>query len=118
MSRRILLSSVAVVLILGGTVLADAVGGPKSGTHVVDGNSTDTFTVVFRGGDCARVIVSGDGDTDLDLFVYDQSGNRVAFDDDDTDFCVASWVPRRTGRFTIRVVNRGGVYNRYTITTN
>lgn len=118
MSRKTLLGSVAVVLMFGACALAGAVGGPERGASRVDAYSTNTHTVVFRGGECARVIVSGDGDTDLDLYVYDECGNRVAFDDDCTDYCVASWVPRWTGRFTIRVVNRGSVYNRYTITTN
>jgi hypothetical protein len=53
-----------------------------------------------------------------DLYVYDENGNQVAADDDLTDECFVSWVPRWTGVFTIRIVNRGSVYNRYRLTTN
>lgn len=95
-----------------------AVGGPKYTTEVVRAHSTDRYTISFRAGQTAEVGVSGDGDTDLDLYVYDSNGNLIAKDDDYTDTCYVSWTPRWTGNFTIKVVNRGGVANRYVILTN
>lgn len=115
--RRMLLAAVAVGLV-GLTASAGAVGGPKESTTRVKARTTDVYTVNFRGGESARVVVDGDGDTDLDVYVYDHNGNQVAKDDDNTDYCVVSWTPRVTGSFTIRVVNRGGVWNEYKITTN
>lgn len=76
---------------------------------------TKTYTMTFYRGNRAEVWVSGDGDTDLDLYVYDPYGNRVAYDDDATDECYASWNVRYTGRYTIKVVNRGSVYNDFSI---
>lgn len=64
------------------------------------------------------VIVNGDGDTDLDLYVYDENGNLMGKDIDYSDYCVVSWTPRWTGPFTIKIKNRGSVYNRYKIYTN
>jgi hypothetical protein len=64
------------------------------------------------------VYVSGDGDTNLDLYIYGQSGNHVAYDDDLTDKCLCPWVPNWTGVFRIAVKNRGGTSNLYTIETN
>jgi hypothetical protein len=61
------------------------------------------------------VTVRGDGDTDLDLYIVNENGVRVAYDDDLSDHCVAVWMPPRTGRYFIRVVNLGDVYNRYRI---
>lgn len=85
----------------------------------VNAFSTDRFEPIwFRAGEFARVTVSGDGDTDLDLYVYDAAGNLVARDDDRTDQCIATWVPRRSGWFYIQVVNLGSVYNAYTLRTN
>ncbi|GAB3914417.1 hypothetical protein GCM10028803_59840 [Larkinella knui] len=95
-----------------------AVGGPKRSTTSVSANSVDVFYIRFRGYESAIVALQGDGDTDLDLYIYDDNGNLVARDDDYTDGCVASWTPRYTGLFTIRVKNRGTVYNRYTLATN
>ena len=61
-----------------------------------------------------RVFVSGDGDTDLDVYVYDEDGNLVASDDECCEGGIA-WTPCRIGKFTIKVINRGSVYNCYTI---
>jgi hypothetical protein len=66
----------------------------------------------------AEIVVVGDGDTDLDLYVYDANGNLIEYDEDYSDDCCVSWVPLWTGAYTIRAVNRGRVYNRFTITTN
>ena len=95
-----------------------AVGGPKYDVHKVNARSTDTFIIIFRANERASVIVSGDGDTELDLYVYDENGNLIDYDEDYSDDCIVNWVPEWTGKFTINVVNRGNVYNRYAIGTN
>lgn len=84
----------------------------------VEAYSTDTYRIRFRGGERACVVVSGDGDTDLDLYIYDENGNLVASDTDYTDDCVCVWNPRWTGPFTIKIVNRGRVFNRYALAVN
>ncbi|MFO1032400.1 MAG: hypothetical protein U1F60_15065 [Planctomycetota bacterium] len=92
--------------------------GPGSVTTRVGARSEDIYNETYRGGEIARVTVDGDGDTDLDVYVFDENGNLIASDDDGTDFCVVSWRPRWTGPFRIVVRNLGNVYNRYTLTTN
>lgn len=87
-------------------------------TDIVKAHDTDIYKIRFRGGEEAIVVVSGDGDTDLDLYVYDANGNLVDSDTDYTDDCVAVWTPRWTGTFTIKIVNRGNVYNRYRLAVN
>ncbi|MBR0117085.1 MAG: pre-peptidase C-terminal domain-containing protein [Prevotella sp.] len=79
---------------------------------------TDTWTFTFRGGEYAYVIVSGDGDTDLDLYIYDENGNLIDSDTDDTDDCVCSFTPRWTGKYYIKIKNRGRVYNNYELLIN
>jgi hypothetical protein len=95
-----------------------AVGGPKGGTYEVFANCYNLFDVKFFANERATVVVSGDGDTDLDLFVYDEYGNLIGKDDDYSDDCVVNFNPRWTGKFTIKILNRGNVYNRYVIATN
>lgn len=95
-----------------------AVGDYEATTTTVAAQGTDIYKIRFRGGEQAIVIVSGDGDTDLDVFVYDSNGNLVASDTDNTDDCVCVWTPRYTGTFTIKVKNYGRVYNRYVIAVN
>ena len=90
----------------------------QNGTYVVSGYSSHSFTVVFRGGRPARVSVTGDGGTDLDLYIYDENGNLITRDVYVTDRCAVRWTPRWTGRFRIVVKNRGYRSNLYRISTN
>ena len=76
------------------------------------------WVVSMRGGEIARIGVVGDGDTDLDLEVYDENGNLIVRDIDSTDQCLVQWTPRWTGSFTVRIKNLGRVYNDYLLVTN
>lgn len=95
-----------------------AVNGPSRHYDSVNGNSTDTYNISFIANSLAEIVVSGDGDTDLDLYVYDSNGNLIVKDNDYTDDCYVRWYPKWTGRFIVKIVNRGPVYNRYVIVTN
>lgn len=95
-----------------------ALGGPKRATTEVKAYAIDVITVQFRGGENAVVGVSGDGDTDLDLYVYDENGNLVASDTNGSDDCKVRFYPKRNGTFKIKVKNLGNVYNRYLLVTN
>ena len=95
-----------------------AVPGPIRKVDRVLGGYTDTWTIRFRGGEAAYIVVSGDGDTDLDLYVYDQNGNLIAYDNDGIDDCVVSFTPKWTGTFYVKIKNLGRVYNRYELVTN
>lgn len=95
-----------------------AVGGPKYLEGRVYGKDYVNYTCKFWGNELAEVVVIGDGDNDLDLYIYDNNGNLVASDTDYTDQCVCRWVPAWTGTFTIRIVNRGAIYSNFAIATN
>ncbi len=94
------------------------VGGSARSSTRVRAGGTDTFTERFRGQEVAEIAVVGDGDTDLNLYVYDENGNQVCKDDDFTDRLFCRWTPRWTGAFRIQIVNRGSVYNAYVIVNN
>lgn len=94
------------------------VGGPAIKQDCVLAGHTDVYTITFRGGENAEIIVSGDGDTDLDLYVYDENGNLVESDTDYTDDCIVEWLPKWTGPFRVEIVNLGRVANCYTLITN
>jgi hypothetical protein len=94
------------------------VNGPSRDYAAVNGKSYIDYTASFVANQLAEVLVSGDGDTDLDLYVYDSNGNLITRDDDYSDDCYVRWIPAWTGRYTIRIVNRGPVYNRFVILTN
>lgn len=84
----------------------------------VQARTVDYYDISFTGSELARVVVYGDGDTDLDLYIYDESGNLIAKDDDRSDRCIVQWTPKWTGKFRVNVANRGNVANQYAIATN
>lgn len=75
-------------------------------------NSFHTHRVWLNRGH-ADVIISGDGDTDLDLYIFDGDGSlaikREGYSDDES----ACLNIARSGYFIIKVVNRGNIYNDY-----
>jgi hypothetical protein len=102
----------------GTTGARGATGGPKYSVTKVSAGYTDVYNVEFRGGELAEIAISGDGDTDLDLYVYDEYGNYIGSDTGSTDTAYVSWTPRWTGNFRIEVKNNGYVYNQYVVISN
>lgn len=92
--------------------------GPAVHRDSVRARATDVYDITYTGGDRAEVGVIGDGDTDLDLYVYDENGNLICKDDDRTDTMACSWRPRWTGPFRVKIKNLGNVHNNYTLLTN
>jgi hypothetical protein len=92
--------------------------GPRQLYGQVAAASRREHTVEFRGGEPAVIYVSGDGDSDLDLFVYDEAGQLVASATGPRDECVVRWQPERQGRFRVEVRNLGGASNWDWMATN
>jgi hypothetical protein len=101
-----------VVGFAAGSKAGEGFGGPTPGLRV-PAKGLDTHSFTFRRGARVTITVRGDGDTDVDLFVYDENGRLVAKDDDLTDVCVVAFTPEETGRFRVEVKNLGNVYNEY-----
>lgn len=95
-----------------------AVRGPTVHADTVLAGNTDSYSLSFRGGEQAAVLVSGDGDTDLDLYVTDENGNQICADTDASDTMLCRWTPAWTGPFGIHVRNLGRVYNNYKLAVN
>lgn len=114
------LTMLAATLALGlaGTAQAGDPTGANYGEDIVQALDTASHEVLFAAGETAAVYVSGDGDTDLDLYVYDANGNLVCSDEDETDEMLCVWTPRRTQAYRVEITNLGDVYNAYAIETN
>ncbi len=94
-------------------------GGPIRHVDRIMAGKTDIYRGIrFIGGEEAGVIVIGDGDCDLDLYVYDENDNLIEKDTDGTDRCIVTWTPSWTGPFTIKVKNYGSVYADYILVSN
>jgi hypothetical protein len=87
----------------------------SSAFYRVYSQQTNSHRIYFHRGDTVDISLSGDGATDLDLYVYDAYGNLCArrtglYDDEEMSLDVY-----QTGYFTINVVNRGWDYNDYAL---
>jgi hypothetical protein len=111
--KQILAALVVVGALIGGTGVAHAAGTRFSTTRV-EANATDSYRVWVKAGDTVTIRVEGDGDTDLDLFVYDSNG-LVASDTRYGDSCFVRINVYSSGFIEIRVKNLGNVWNGYTI---
>lgn len=94
------------------------IGGGAEHFDAVDAGATDTYELNFYGRKVAEVAVIGDGDTDLDLHIYDEFDNSICEDTDSTDTTYCRWTPRFDGTFIIDIKNYGKVYNEYLLLTN
>lgn len=94
---------------------ADPVGGERFQYDRVCAWSSNTYSVEVWGQETTGITICGDGDTDLDLYVYDSCGRLIvsaeSYSDLETVYVRAAY--RDT--LTIKVVNRGGVYNEFSI---
>ncbi|CAN1503330.1 hypothetical protein MCEMIH16_00567 [Caulobacteraceae bacterium] len=94
------------------------IGGVRRSVIRLQARSVWTWTGTAVAGQPAIAIAQGDGDTDIDMKVYDGSGNLICQDtlNDYTPAC--RWTPAWTGRFTLQLINNGGVYSDTVLVTN
>jgi hypothetical protein len=92
---------------------ASPVGGSQFAVHRLAAHSSQVFNVNFWAGERGQITVRGDGDTRLELRVYDASG--LVASDSGFGYLAVSWNTVRTGSFRIEVINHGSVYNQYEI---
>jgi len=81
----------------------------------VEAFSYRTFTMDLVRGEVTEIGIVGDRDTDLDLYVYDLDGRVLSYDEGPTDRCYVRWTAPYTGRYVVKVVNLGRVYNEFAI---
>jgi hypothetical protein len=95
-----------------------AVGGPKYQVDRVPAGGTVTYSLPLRGREYTEIIVYGDGDTDLDLYLYNPDGSLKAWDENPGDYCSLKGTTGPAGVYTLVVKNRGRVYNQFEVVTN
>jgi len=82
-------------------------------TSLILGYDRHSWDLFLPAGETTRIVVDGDGDSDLDAFLYDENGHLVDSDTDLTDYCILEVRPLWTGRFTLVISNVGRVANLY-----
>jgi hypothetical protein len=102
-----------------GAIGSDAGGAQlKTHQHTVQAGATDTYAVVYDGGQLAEAGIAGDGASDLDLLVYDENDHLVCRSASSSDREYCQWWPRWTGPFRIEIQNLGTTPNFYRVATN
>jgi hypothetical protein len=94
-------------LLLAACVRGGPEGGMKLDMQEIKPYQTLAGQMKFRAGEIAAVIASSRGGTDVDLYVFDEAGNLVAWDDSPLDACAVEWLPDRAARFSFVVHNTG-----------
>lgn len=94
------------------------VDGPRLHSAVAPPLATHTYREAFRSDEAATVLIAGDGDSNLDLYVFDEGGRRICSSEQLDDVEVCRWRPPAPGRYTIHIVNRGRADNRYELRSN
>jgi len=78
-----------------------------SDTIVLSPNDKFTHAFLLDRLEVTQVMVNGDGDGDVDCFLFDENGNAVASDNSAEDRCYLRVVPKWRGLFILRIVNVG-----------
>jgi hypothetical protein len=92
--------------------------GPITSFQEVTSGHEDKFNNTFKGGETATVLITGNGDSNLDLYVFDDKGQRVCASERLDDIEVCRWQPGQSGNFRIHVMNRGPASNEYVLRSN
>lgn len=78
-------------------------------------NKTHVWEVPLSGGEHSFVHLSGDGSSDLDLYLYDLEDNEIDKDTSAGDQCGLT-VFEKLSTIVVKIVNRGSVPNNYSLT--
>jgi hypothetical protein len=92
--------------------------GPKTHSMVAGARATNVYREQFSASEPATVLISGDGDTNLDLYVFDERGARICAAERLEDVEICRWQPQGNGTYSIHVVNRGTAENQYVMRSN
>ena len=116
MKKIALIALVAIGTLIPALSFAGARGGALVCSGKVAADATDVYSIVFNGGEQAHMELGGDGNAELELYVYDENNNLIFCDVGSGEACV--WIPRWTGKFTVKIKNRGSVHHDYMLATN
>jgi len=99
-------------------VTRGSVGGPQMHASRLLSRSSHSYHFTFEGRKKASIAVLGDGETDLDMYIYDETGKLVGLSDTLWDNEMMYWRVEKATSYRVEVRNVGRVYNDYTIITN
>ncbi len=93
-------------------------GGIGSISMSINSYSTHKFGVKFESDEVAKVQITGNGSTDLDLYIYDKDESLIGKATDATDVGYVSWEHTSPEAVTIVIKNNSSAANSYEMITN
>jgi len=84
--------------------------------NLVPAKSAQQLWLTLEGGKESEIMIIGSGDSDLDLYLCNESDEEIISDDTDTDNCFLSFTPEKNMPVIIKVVNEGNKDNFYFLT--
>jgi hypothetical protein len=118
-SKRLLASVGAAAALVAGVAAGPALAGsdnPGEWHFSLEGNRQKAWSFNFYSGEEARVEVRGNGDVDVEI--VDEFGTVVASDRSSSWQAVATFTPRRSKNFTVKVINSTGGTIDYILNVN
>lgn len=121
--NKTLLNLLMVAAVTGSLVdFHDAEAGrlpsPGAGQGSLQPGESHVSVSTFEEGVFANVTVEGTGDGDIDCYALDEDGKVVGSDDDPTNTCLVTWIPKKKGSYRFRVINNGKHPVSYKLETN
>ena len=116
--KNVLLATVLALGVAPAFIEAGAVPRAASRSYSVQGFHNVSYKFTFAANAPATITVTGDGDTQLSIVVFDSTGRRVTADTRPNDVLTVRFTPARAGAYQVRITNHGGVPNRFSLKTN
>lgn len=105
------------IILVSSNVAAGGLNGPERGKQTLGQEKEFKTFFVFKKESQAMIRVSGDGNSDLDCYLYDDNMRELDRDTSSDDQCRLWVIPKQTGKFHLRVINLGSI-NHFEFWTN
>ncbi len=96
--------------------IGSALGSAAAGFFRVPENTIRYHYYTASAGEELAIELAGDGDTDLDLYVYDSRGRLIDSASGSSDYEISNIDVFKNTTLKIKVVNRGSIHNNYSLT--
>lgn len=106
------------ILFLSLTSYAGSITGPFSHKDVIKPHSRDKYDLYLKSDESTRILVKGDGNSDIDCAIFDEDGNLIDKDTNPKETCYLQVIPKWTGKFTLFIINDSSNYSAYALNVN
>lgn len=115
--NKIIMSIIGLVSIFSvSTATAGDVSGVKIDRDIINPNDVIIYNdLVLERGVKTDILVKGDGDGDIDYYLYDYGDHLIDSYIDSTDTCYLTVVPKWTGKFSLKLKNNGDESSVFTV---